>query len=91
MSVIVLAKYLILFTRHSNTYAVVPFCVISIIQQGLLFVEDNVASWINPTMIEFSLNLMLKMTSTAYTETPFFKKLKNTSQKSTPSYRTVIL
>jgi len=37
--------------------------------------------------------LMLKMTSTAYTKTPFwfFKKLKNTSQKSTPSYGTAIL
>jgi len=34
---------------------------------------------------------MLKMPSTAYAETPFFKKLKNTSKKSTPSYGTVIL
>ena len=31
------------------------------------------------------------MPSTAYAETPFFKKLKNTSQKSTLSYGTVIL
>jgi len=34
---------------------------------------------------------MLKISSTAYAETPFFKKLKNTSQKSTPSYGNVIL
>jgi len=32
---------------------------------------------------------MLKMPSTAYAETLFFKKLKNTSQKSAPSYGTV--
>jgi len=37
------------------------------------------------------LKLMLKMLSTAYAETLFFKKLKITSQKSTPSYGTVIL
>jgi len=34
----------------------------------------------------FDLNLILKMPSTAYAKTLFFKKLKNTSQKSTPSY-----
>jgi len=50
-----------------------------------------VTSWTNPTMTKFSLNLMLKMPSTAYAETPFFKKLKKTSQKSIPSYGTVIL
>jgi len=37
------------------------------------------------------LKLMLKMLSTAYAETLFFKKLKNTSQKSTPAYGTIIL
>jgi len=30
------------------------------------------------------LKLDVKMPSTAYAEIPFFKKLKNTSQKSTP-------
>jgi len=34
---------------------------------------------------------MLKMPSTVYAETLFFKKSKNTSQKSTHSYRTAIL
>jgi len=38
-----------------------------------------VATWTNLTMKKFSLNLMLKMPSTAYAEAPFFKKLKNTS------------
>ena len=33
--------YLILFTPHSNTYAVVSFCALSITQQGLIFLEDN--------------------------------------------------
>jgi len=42
-------------------------------------------------MTKFSSSLMLKMPSTAYAETSFFKKLKNTSQKSIPSYGTVIL
>jgi len=41
MSVIVVTKYLILFTQHSNTYAVVPFCALSITKQGLLLVEDK--------------------------------------------------
>jgi len=40
---------------------------------------------------EVLLKLDVKMPSTAYAETLFFKKLKNTSQKSTPSYGTVIL
>jgi len=31
-----------LFTRHSDTYAVVPFCALSITLQGLLFFGDSV-------------------------------------------------
>jgi len=37
------------------------------------------------------LKLDVKNVLTAYAETLFFKKLKNTSQKSSPSYGTVIL
>jgi len=50
-----------------------------------------VTSWTNLSMTKFSSNLMLKMPSTEYAEIPFSKKLKNTSQKSTPSYGTVFL
>jgi len=40
MSVIVIKKYLILVTRHSNTHAVVTFCALSITKQDLI-VEKN--------------------------------------------------